>query len=1387
MSRAKLRTLVIIFLLLAVAGVLAYVAVPRSFYNERARQLLLSYVHRYLGPEAAVEETEVSWRGIELKGVSLPLDTAGSQLIMESVTAHVNPLRAILSLGRLERSLGRITCGRPQLFIAAGDFASRRDTASEILPSIAVPAQLYSVLARLDTSFRISFDDGAAALLRAEDTLSLLSNFAGEFFCDAAGSAHLEAEGSFFGQPPRTVKLTARAQPKEQRLDAAVQLSFGEDIVSSLPVFRNVRAVRGKGSVRLLFSAKEASSRLSGDLDLTGLVAETADYGSFELSTARVRLQGDTLELSKFEGSARGCTFQASGQVVLCEGGTWDIEGTLRSLSIESFSDIFWSHSAPVSGRLQGDFAVGGELRNPEAIINLRGESAQFGLVELREIVAKLLLSASRLHLEQFAAQSDFGGIELAGKLSLSKEQDFAVALRGVFRPDASVPHSRTLRASRAIFELQGTLQNPRSSISVYDEQGATLLSGSLYAQDGGWQFLADDEDIEHGLWMYLRVMDEGLSARMHHGERLWTILTDEDLRERLKSFCDVSADLDMGRTTGRFMVDASLDSSRELSKTLSQLRRITLRGSYVRPQEGPLVLLGGFEMEAAQNLSGTFDIGLTADTVEIHQVRFADLAALSGRFLPKRSELEADLDIYGIPLGLFPLRSQLLEKGELSGTIAGHLRICGAVSMPEWIADLRLLDGRVFGMGNYWGTAQLSGTGSHCDVHQVVFGYDIERLFSASGFLDWGSDSVRLTAISEERAANGILRAVTGREGWLDGSLDARGLLEGRISSPTMHIALSVSHGSVLKDISFDTLSARFDWDFDNSGQRRIRISSARIEKFGRYFLEGKLVTNPCPGGRLSAEITGEGEFLCIVDGLTRTFHTQRGEGSLRARIGGTWDRPHFQGAELSLIEAAFTFPDLAPTQVFADVNVRLSPEGILEHGQVKFRSGSQYLILRTVRDSTNERYAGLEFIRTGNPALDLGIIEIVSGESGMPLRFPGFMAGDWMGNFIFGPPGGRSVTLSREEDHLLIEGDVALRNAMFTYPFLKGTGRTTKFTRWVLRRLKEARWNLQLIPEEGNHYYAEFTGLKDSELFASWHDSPLWRNFANLVDRLEVDAELGPSQQGVRLAGILDERSFHGEGQAISRRGRVNYLDQTFYIDEVAAEFDASDPRPVMWGRAETMGQDSLGRQIPVYLTLYVIDRETGIRARQGRLDDLSVVLESETESTPEGILALLGYTFGDMEHEALRMGGAMVERAFHSKLLRPVERRLERWMGLDRVSLEPTMQSRYAARRSGNGAPADTLARSFGMRYFTGSQLTAGKYLLRDLFFSYTGELVEGEEIGLEGKRLGLIHLWTIEYRIRPLSPDLVVDFSVEYDNLERKRDESVALKYSFVLEP
>jgi hypothetical protein len=68
---------------------------------------------------------------------------------------------------------------------------------------------------------------------------------------------------------------------------------------------------------------------------------------------------------------------------------------------------------------------------------------------------------------------------------------------------------------------------------------------------------------------------------------------------------------------------------------------------------------------------------------------------------------------------------------------------------------------------------------------------------------------------------------------------------------------------------------------------------------------------------------------------------------------------------------------------------------------------------------------------------------------------------------------------------------------------------------------------------------------------------------------------------------------------------------------------------------------------------------------------------------------------------------------------------------------------------------------------------------------VFFTYTGELSEGS-LQLRD-RLGFVHSWNLEYRMNPVSRDLVLDLAVEYDEIERRRDESVSVKYFFALEP
>jgi hypothetical protein len=338
----------------------------------------------------------------------------------------------------------------------------------------------------------------------------------------------------------------------------------------------------------------------------------------------------------------------------------------------------------------------------------------------------------------------------------------------------------------------------------------------------------------------------------------------------------------------------------------------------------------------------------------------------------------------------------------------------------------------------------------------------------------------------------------------------------------------------------------------------------------------------------------------------------------------------------------------------------------------------------------------------------------------------------------------------------------------------------------RWIVKRLEEAQWNLDVAVGTGNHYDVEITGLKNSEVFAPLRNSLLFERLADYFDHLSIDAIVDPADQPLQIRGTIADTSFFLNGRLAAHRGKVEYLDQTFVIDNVYSDFDETDVMPILEGRATTNGQDTLGRQVPVYLTMYQIDRETGARQRRGRLSNITFVLEDDAGDASEQVLKLLGYDLGDVKGKASELVASTVVRTIGRQWLDPLERRLERWTLLDEIALTPG-KGRWSSvsRQQRQHAQADTLQQNSAVRFFSGSQVTVGKYLTRDVFLTYTGELAEG---GIDlGNRLGFVHLWNLEYRILPLSRDLVLDLAVEYDEVERKRDESISLKYSFALEP
>jgi hypothetical protein len=180
---------------------------------------------------------------------------------------------------------------------------------------------------------------------------------------------------------------------------------------------------------------------------------------------------------------------------------------------------------------------------------------------------------------------------------------------------------------------------------------------------------------------------------------------------------------------------------------------------------------------------------------------------------------------------------------------------------------------------------------------------------------------------------------------------------------------------------------------------------------------------------------------------------------------------------------------------------------------------------------------------------------------------------------------------------------------------------------------------------------------------------------------------------------------------------------------------------------------------------------------------------VLEDQEGSSQEQVLTALGYEASQLGERATAIGAGGVDRAVIRRWLRPIERDIARFLGLDILQIDPSITENLIRTNSPEENPQQTLTNpTSAADYLRASSLKVGKYIAPNLFVSYTGQLggdpryqtVEDAQAG----RVGLLQSWDIEYRVRPISPNLVLQGGWQYDNVEDQDNRSMRLKYTIV---
>ena len=132
---------------------------------------------------------------------------------------------------------------------------------------------------------------------------------------------------------------------------------------------------------------------------------------------------------------------------------------------------------------------------------------------------------------------------------------------------------------------------------------------------------------------------------------------------------------------------------------------------------------------------------------------------------------------------------------------------------------------------------------------------------------------------------------------------------------------------------------------------------------------------------------------------------------------------------------------------------------------------------------------------------------------------------------------------------------------------------------------------------------------------------------------------------------------------------------------------------------------------------------------------------------------------------------------------KWIRPIERELEVLLRLDYIRLQPTIAQHLFETQLQGLDPGPESNVDWGAYFLRQSRLSVGKYISDDLFLTYTG-LWESAINAQNERHFGFLHRWNLEYRIRPISNSLLINFTYEYDSLEQLRDREIALRYSIL---
>ena len=793
----------------------------------------------------------------------------------------------------------------------------------------------------------------------------------------------------------------------------------------------------------------------------------------------------------------------------------------------------------------------------------------------------------------------------------------------------------------------------------------------------------------------------------------------------------------------------------------------------------------------------GDLELSYQDKYLTISQLTFMDYFSLIGRVdFAKKQIDEFDLVIHDLELGELIPGITAVAEGRIGGTLGGRMSVSGSFQRPKIDSHFEFYDGRYGDLKQYWGVLTLA-TNLQGDVYvqQGMLGRGGTTILSMHGGYNVPDDQFDLRLEAPRTDARLLAEAIAGKPELLEGPIALSGRLTGSMKFPSWIASLSMVDAKVA-GILFD------DVNVDIRGQTNERFGHVLyVDKFSmqrgtKYTMSASGAAPLSRGaGQLSARL--EGAIFELLSQRSSIISDARGNGIIDWTVTIVAGKPAATNGVIRVDNGMIAFDKIFPKlhDIFVDVEVSVDGTTNINRLDGVFADDQSVKI-------RNEAGNNADLNRTPiiieNLGLNLGVLKLSTPSSrGIPIHIPNVILSKEFAQVRFtGKNGDPWFRVSGPVDSLRLDGQMSLANAQITFPPLTngdaGTNRVrraedTPRAGGFMSLLSNARWSTDFQVMQNVHYERDIAGLQNSTLIGS--------TVGDIFSQIYLDLTVEPTEPSrpLKLSGRAADKSFRLDGELVSKQGSIELLDMNFEMQEAELIWDPSTILPMISAKAvtyvveESYGTESATYSRELFLTLYVIDPETNERTTRGRWGEFTFVLEDEQGSSQEEVLGALGYDAQSLTERAAVIGAEGVERALIRRWLRPIERDIARVLGLDLVKINPAISS-YLMRDYMGGGTDSTGLSTGNINQLRSSSVKVGKYILPNLFVSYTGQLggdpaYQTNEMLVAGQ-ISYLQSWDLEYRVRPISPNLVLQGEYEYDNIQNIENPSVSLKYTLV---